>query len=113
MSPVFRSRRSVPQVFLFELPCDRPRGIEPLLDGAHAVCSHGKYHGRAGGTPAVIHLGVGERTDKLVRELVLADPAPFVPLTTKKRGKEINYEAKAVMLAGRRYIVCRNQPEAE
>ena len=58
-------------------------------------------------------LGVRERTDKLVRELVLDDPAPFVPLTLKKRGKEANYEAKAVMLAGRRYIVCRNSAEAE
>jgi hypothetical protein len=56
-------------------------------------------------------LGVRERTDKLVRELVLDDPAPFVPLTLAKRGKEIDYEAKAVTLAGRRYIVCRNRQE--
>src|SRR5262245_56930900 len=58
-------------------------------------------------------LGVRERTDKLVRELVLADAAPFVPLTMKKRGKEIDYEAKTVTLAGRRYIACRNHQEAE
>jgi transposase len=58
-------------------------------------------------------LGVRERSDKLVRELVLDDPAPFVPLVMKKRGKEIDYEAKTVMLAGRRYIVCRNRQEAE
>ena len=45
-------------------------------------------------------LGVRERTDKLVRELVLDDPAPFVPLLMKKHGKEIDYEAKTVMLAG-------------
>ena len=57
-------------------------------------------------------LGVRERTDKLVRELVLNDPAPFVPLTLTKRGKEIDYEAKTVKLAGRRYIVCRNHQEA-
>jgi len=57
-------------------------------------------------------LGVRERTDKLVRELVLDDPAPFVPLAMKKRGKEIDYEAKTVMLAGRRYVVCRNHQEA-
>jgi hypothetical protein len=56
-------------------------------------------------------LGVRERTDKLVRELVLDDPAPFVPLTLAKRGKDIDYEAKAVALAGRRYIVCRNREE--
>ena len=58
-------------------------------------------------------LGVRERSDKLVRELVLDDPAPFVPLAMKKRGKETDYEAKTVMLAGRRYIVCRNHQEAE
>ena len=58
-------------------------------------------------------LGVRERSDKLVRELVLDDLAPFVPLVMKKRGKEIDYEAKTVMLAGRRYIVCRNRQEAK
>ena len=57
-------------------------------------------------------LGVRERSDKLVRELVLDDPAPLVALAMKKRGKEIDYEAKTVMLAGRRYIVCRNHQEA-
>jgi transposase len=57
-------------------------------------------------------LGVRERTDKLVRELVLDDPAPFVPLTMTKRGKETDYEAKTVKLASRRYIVCRNHAEA-
>ena len=56
-------------------------------------------------------LGVRERTDKLVRELVLDDPAPFVPLVMTKRGKDIEYEAKAVTLAGRRYIVCRNHEQ--
>ncbi|HEY7242834.1 MAG TPA: hypothetical protein VH678_03010 [Xanthobacteraceae bacterium] len=54
-------------------------------------------------------LGVRERSDKLVRELVLDDSAPFVPLVMKKRDKQIDYEAKTVMLAGRRYIVCRNR----
>ena len=54
-----------------------------------------------------------ERTDKLVRELVLDDPDPFVPLVITKRGKSVNYEAKAVALAGRRYIVCRNHEEAK
>src|SRR5450756_565316 len=58
-------------------------------------------------------LGVRERTDKLVRELVLDDPDPFVPLAITRRGKSVNYEAKAVALAGRRYIVCRNHEEAK
>jgi hypothetical protein len=53
-------------------------------------------------------LGVRERTDKLVRELVLDDPAPFVPYVLMKPRGEVDYEAKAVTLAGRRYIVCRN-----
>jgi hypothetical protein len=57
-------------------------------------------------------LGVRERSDKLVRELVLDNPAPFVPLVISKRGKQVDYEAKAVTLAGRRYIVCRNHQEA-
>ena len=58
-------------------------------------------------------LGVRERTDKLVRDVVLADAAPFVPLTIEKRGKDTDYSAKAVMLAGTRYIVCINHQEAE
>ena len=57
-------------------------------------------------------LGVRERTDKLVRELVLDDPAPFVPFFLTRRGYEVDYEAKAVTLAGRRYIVCCNHDEA-
>ena len=45
-------------------------------------------------------LGVRERSDKLVRKLVLDDPAPFVPFFLTKRKKEIDYVAKAVTLAG-------------
>lgn len=58
-------------------------------------------------------LGTRERTDKVVREVVLADTAPCVPLTITKRGHEIDYEAKAVTVGGRRYILCRNHQEAE
>ena len=58
-------------------------------------------------------VGVRERSDMLVRELVLDDPAPFIPLMMSKRGKPVDYEAKAVSAAGRRYIVCRNHQEAE
>ena len=36
-----------------------------------------------------------------------------MPLTLTKPGKESDYEAKTVKLAGRRYIVCRNHQEAE
>lgn len=57
-------------------------------------------------------LGTRERTDKVVRDLVLADSAPCVPLTLTKRGHEIDYEAKAVTVGARRYILCRNHQEA-
>jgi hypothetical protein len=49
-------------------------------------------------------LGTRERTDKVVRELVLADTAPCVPLTITKRGHEIDHEAKAVTVGPQRYI---------
>ncbi len=58
-------------------------------------------------------LGTRERSDKLVREVVLSDPAPFVPLTMTRRRHEIDYGAKAVTVGGRRYIVCRNDQEAK
>jgi hypothetical protein len=58
-------------------------------------------------------LGVRERTDKLVRDVVLNDAAPFVPLTIEKRGRDTDYGAKAVELAGQRYIVCVNHQQAE
>jgi hypothetical protein len=58
-------------------------------------------------------LGTRERTDKVVRDVVLADPAPCVPLTITKRGHEIDYEAKAVTVGARHYILCRNHQEAE
>jgi transposase len=43
-------------------------------------------------------LGVRERSDKLVREVVLSDAAPFVPLVIDKRGRDTEYGAKAVTL---------------
>jgi DDE family transposase len=58
-------------------------------------------------------LGTRERTDKMVRDVVLADAAPGVPLTITKRGHEIDYEAKAVTVGDARYILCRNHQEAE
>jgi hypothetical protein len=58
-------------------------------------------------------LGIRERTDKVVREIVLADAAPCVPLTIAKRGHEIDYEAKAVTVGDTRYILCRNHQEAK
>ena len=58
-------------------------------------------------------LGVRERTDKLVRDVVINDAAPFVPLIVEKRGRDIEYSAKAVTLGGARYIVCINHQQAE
>jgi Transposase DDE domain len=57
-------------------------------------------------------LGVRERTDKLVRDVVLNDAAPFVPLIVEKRGRDIEYSAKTVTLSGARYIVCINHQQA-
>ena len=57
-------------------------------------------------------LGVRERTDKLVRAVVLSDAMPFVPLVIEKRGRDTDYGAKSVTLGGARYIVCINHQEA-
>jgi transposase len=59
-------------------------------------------------------LGARERTDRLVREVVLADERAFTPLLVeRKNGAETQLFAKEVRHAGRRYIVCRNGAEAE
>ena len=58
-------------------------------------------------------LGVRERTDKRVRAVVLDDPKPFVPLLVYRQGGETQLFAKQVVVEGIRYIVCRNEAEAE
>ena len=58
-------------------------------------------------------LGVRERTDKRVRAVVLDDPKPFVPLLVERQGGETQLFAKEVVVEGIRYIVCRNEAEAE
>src|SRR5918997_6961332 len=59
-------------------------------------------------------LGARERTDRLVREVVLADGRAFTPLLVEHaNGAETQLFAKEVRHAGRRYIVCRNEAEAE
>ena len=58
-------------------------------------------------------LGVRERSSKEVREVVLADPAPSVPLVIPRQGRpDTELQAKEVKLGDRRYIVCRNLVEA-
>jgi hypothetical protein len=59
-------------------------------------------------------LGARERTDRLVREVVLADAGAFTPMLVERaNGAETQLFAKEVRHAGRRYIVCRNEAEAE
>src|SRR4051794_21409182 len=58
-------------------------------------------------------LGARERTDALVRSVVLADRKPFTPLCVPRAGgAETQLFVKAVQVEGRRYIVCRNEAEA-
>ena len=58
-------------------------------------------------------LGVRERSSKEVRDIVLADPLPSVPLTVPHKGRpDTDLQAKEVMHQDRRYIVCRNLVEA-
>jgi hypothetical protein len=59
-------------------------------------------------------LGARERTDSLVRTVVLADDRPFTPLCIPRAGgEETQLFVKEVQVEGRRYIVCRNEAEAE
>jgi Transposase DDE domain len=59
-------------------------------------------------------LGVRERTDALVRSVVLEDTRPFTPLCVQRaNGKDTQLWVKEVKAEKRRYIVCRNQEEAE
>jgi len=59
-------------------------------------------------------LGARERTDSLVRTVVLADAQPFTPLCIERAGGEqTQLFVKEVKTEGRRYIVCRNEAEAE
>jgi Transposase DDE domain len=58
-------------------------------------------------------LGARERTDAMVRRIVLADTRPFTPLCIRRAGgKETQLFVKQVTASGRRYIICRNEAEA-
>ncbi len=58
-------------------------------------------------------LGARERTDSLVRTVVLADTKPFTPLCIERAGGEQTpLFVKEVTVEGRRYVVCRNEAEA-
>jgi Transposase DDE domain len=66
-------------------------------------------------------LGARERSDKEVREIVLADAKPMVAITIPRaRGKETSLEVKEVVVGDwgpsakpRRYVVCFNPDEAK
>ena len=58
-------------------------------------------------------LGARERTERIVREVVLADERPYTPLCLERAGgEETQLFIKEVVVAGKRYIVCRNEAVA-
>ena len=57
-------------------------------------------------------LGARERSDKIVRDLVLNDDAPMVPLLVERQKGETQLFVKEVRRGVARYIVCRNEAEA-
>src|SRR4029077_7384126 len=59
-------------------------------------------------------LGARERTDKVVRTIVLKDERAFTPLCIRRAGgEETQLFVKEVKAKRRRYIVCRNEDEAK
>ena len=58
-------------------------------------------------------LGARERGDVLVKKIVMENDDPFVPLLIERQTGETQLFVKQVMLEDKRYIVCRNEAEAE
>jgi len=58
-------------------------------------------------------LGARERSDAIVRKIVLENEAPFVPLLLERKTGETQLFVKQLTIEGKRYIVCRNEAEAE
>ena len=58
-------------------------------------------------------LGARERSDALAKAVVLKNKEPFVPLLIERKRGETQLFAKEVTVEGRRYVVCRNEAEAE
>ena len=58
-------------------------------------------------------LGVRERSSTLVRDVVLADERPFTSLLVERARGETQLFVKEVAVEGQRYVVCRNEAEAE
>lgn len=57
-------------------------------------------------------LGARERSDPLVRDVVLADATPFTPHRHPRRRGDVEYGVKEVRRDGKRYIVCYNPEQA-
>ena len=58
-------------------------------------------------------LGARERSSAVIREMVLNDAAPFTPLVIEHARGETQLFVKEVTVDGVRYVVCRNEAEAE
>jgi hypothetical protein len=58
-------------------------------------------------------LGARERTDAIVRQIVLANDDPFVPLLVERQAGQTQLFVKQVTIESKRYVVCRNEEEAE
>jgi len=58
-------------------------------------------------------LGARERSDAIVRKIVLENEASFTPLLVERKAGETQLFVKQVKIEGKRYIVCRNEAEAE
>jgi transposase len=58
-------------------------------------------------------LGARERSDALVKKIVMENDEPFVPLVVERQAGETQLFVKQVKIEDSRYIVCRNEAEAE
>src|SRR5512132_3333933 len=58
-------------------------------------------------------LGARERSSAVIREAVLNEAAPFTPLLIERARGETQLFVKEVKVDGVRYVVCRNEAEAE
>jgi hypothetical protein len=58
-------------------------------------------------------LGARERSDAIVRKIVLENEDPFVPLLIERKAGETQLFVKQVKVEGVRYLACRNEEEAE
>jgi transposase len=58
-------------------------------------------------------LGARERSEAVVRKIVLENDDPFVPLIIERKAGETQLFVKQIKVEGVRYVVCRNEEEAE